>query len=178
MEGTMTKYIDAERLKEKIYAEDTVSLAHGSLPEFDQGCHHAFLTVLSFIDSLRQERPIQINTLTWKDINDLERIINNVHYEFRAGIGEKSFGKEVLERFREERDEQDQPEVDLEKVIEQTYHDASVTDTSDMDLVDYENIARHFYELGQQEMRHRITNPEYNAKVVEQLKSEYPIIKE
>ena len=39
-------------------------------------------------------------------------------------------------------------------------------------------LARHFYELGQQEMRHRITNPEYNAKVVEQLKSEYPTIKE
>ena len=52
----MSKYIDAERLKEKIYAEDTVSLAHGSLPEFDQGCHYAFLTVLSFIDSLQQEQ--------------------------------------------------------------------------------------------------------------------------
>ena len=52
-----------------------------------------------------KEQPIDKNTLTWKDINDLERIINNVHYEFRAGIGEKSFGEEVLERFREERDE-------------------------------------------------------------------------
>ena len=51
------KYIDTDKLKEKIYAEDTVSLAHGSLPEFDQGCHYAFLTVLSFIDSLQQEQP-------------------------------------------------------------------------------------------------------------------------
>lgn len=62
---------------------------------------------------LQQEQPIQVNTLTWKDINNLERIINNVHYEFRNGIGEKSFGEEVLERFREERDEQEQPKVDL-----------------------------------------------------------------
>lgn len=39
-------------------------------------------------------------------------------------------------------------------------------------------IAMHSYELGQLEMRRRITNPEYNAKVVEQLKSEYPVRKE
>lgn len=39
-------------------------------------------------------------------------------------------------------------EVDLEKIIEQTYHDRSVTDTSDMDHVAYENIAHYFYEFG------------------------------
>lgn len=44
--------------------------------------------------------------------------------------------------------QQDLPEVDLEKIIGETYHDGSVADTSDMDHVDYENIARHFYELG------------------------------
>lgn len=38
--------------------------------------------------------------LTWKDIVELEGIINNVHYDFSAGIGQESFGKEVLERFR------------------------------------------------------------------------------
>lgn len=42
----------------------------------------------------------------------------------------------------------EQTEVDLEKEIEHTYYDGSVTDTSDMNHVDYENIARHFYELG------------------------------
>ena len=46
--------------------------------------------------------------------------------------------------------QQDLPEVDLEKIIGQTYHDGSVADTSDMDHVDYENIARHFYELARQ----------------------------
>ena len=43
---------------------------------------------------------------------------------------------------------QEQPKVDLEKIIEHTYHDGSVTDTDDIDHVTYENIARHFYELG------------------------------
>lgn len=46
------------------------------------------------------------NELTWEDINTLEEIINNVHYEFRNGIGEESFGKEVLERFRETKGEE------------------------------------------------------------------------
>lgn len=63
--------------------------------------------------------------LTWKDIVELEGIINNVHYDFSAGIGQESFGKEVLERFRSKKDdaevdacEREQMEVDLEKEIE------------------------------------------------------------
>ncbi len=51
---------------------------------------------------------------------------------------------------------QEQPssdlEVDLEKIIVQTYHDGSVADTSDMDHVDYENIARHFAEWQKEQM--------------------------
>lgn len=39
---------------------------------------------------------------------------------------------------------------DLEEEISRTYHDGSVTDTEDIDHVAYGNIARHFYELGQQ----------------------------
>ena len=99
---------------------------------------------------LQQEHPIQINTLTWKDINDLELIINNVHYEFRNGIGEKSFGEEVLERFREERDEQEQPDVDLEKEIVSICKTYGITEHLDAELgpLDIKNIARHFYELG------------------------------
>ena len=36
----------------------------------------------------------------------------------------------------------------LEEEISRTYHNGSVTDTSDLDHNTYENIARHFYELG------------------------------
>lgn len=48
-----------------------------------------------------KQKPIKWTDLTWKDIDKLEGIINNVHYEFRNGIGQESFGKEVLEKFRE-----------------------------------------------------------------------------
>ena len=101
------KYINVNRLKAHIQyliRKDNYEL-------FD------VLELLSFIDALQQEQHIKVNTLTWKDINDLERIINNVHYEFRNGIGEKSFGEEVLDRFMEERDEQEQPEVDLDSKV-------------------------------------------------------------
>ena len=39
--------------------------------------------------------------LTWQDIIYLEDLMAKVHYEFRNGIGQESFGKEVLERFIE-----------------------------------------------------------------------------
>lgn len=102
---------------------------------------------------LQQEQLIQVNTLTWKDINDLERIINNVHYEFRNGIGEKSFGEEVLERFREERDEQEQPEVDLEKEIDAVWNPRfnlgwDENSCLTMNRAGFEKFSRHFYELG------------------------------
>ena len=48
----------------------------------------------------KEQEPIRWTDLTWKDIVELEGIINNVHYDFSAGIGQESFGKEVLERFR------------------------------------------------------------------------------
>ena len=95
---------------------------------------------------LQQEQPIQVNTLTWKDINDLERIINNVHYEFRNGVSEKGFGEEVLERFMEERDEQEQPKVDLEKEIDSFFSESYFETAINFD--DAVDIARHFYELG------------------------------
>lgn len=50
---------------------------------------------------IEQNHAYNWNELTWEDIVTLEGIINNVHYEFRNGIGQESFGKEVLERFRE-----------------------------------------------------------------------------
>lgn len=102
------KNIDADKLKAEI--KHRINLisngdAHPEVMKRAEGILKGYNSILSFIDSLQQEHPIQVNTLTWKDINDLERIINNVHYEFRNGMSEKSFGEEVLERFREKRDE-------------------------------------------------------------------------
>jgi len=54
----------------------------------------------SEIEKQKEQKPIKWTDLTWKDIVELEGIINNVHYDFSDGIGQESFGKEVLERFR------------------------------------------------------------------------------
>lgn len=60
---------------------------------FDEG--------IRYVQRLQKEqKQIKWTELTWKDIVELEGIINNVHYDFSAGIGQESFGKEVLERFR------------------------------------------------------------------------------
>lgn len=63
-------------------------------------------SAFDMIEKQCEQKPVTINNLrcdelTWEDINTLEGIINNVHYEFRNGIGVESFGKAVLERFRE-----------------------------------------------------------------------------
>lgn len=64
---------------------------------------------MSFYNGQKKEQKPVSNPkwaeLTWKDINELERIINNVHYEFQNGIGEDSFGELVLERFKEYKDD-------------------------------------------------------------------------
>lgn len=44
---------------------------------------------------------MKYNELTWKDINTIEKLINCVLYEYRNGLGDESFGKEVLKRFLE-----------------------------------------------------------------------------
>lgn len=55
---------------------------------------------LAWLERQKEQKSIKWTDLTWKDIVELEGIINNVHYDFSAGIGQESFGKEVLERFR------------------------------------------------------------------------------
>ena len=140
----MAKYIDADRLRKEIEYLKALHIRHAAITK-ETNAVDGLDAVLQVIDSLQQEQPIQVNTLTWRDIDDLERIISNVHYEFRNGIGKESFGKEVLERFREERDEQEQPEVDLEKVLSgfigRYAHENSGEYPSAID------IARYFYNL-------------------------------
>lgn len=162
MEDTKTKYIDTKKLialleqrKKQLVQWTDKEYANQRIDEID-----CILDV--DIDSLQQEQPIQVNTLTWKDIVDLERIINNVHYEFRYGIGQKSFGDEVLDRFRAERDEQEQPEVDLEKEIIIQWSKCNPTDEgmgSEYAIIGVEQfdaIVRHFYKLGRKQVLQEI----------------------
>jgi len=133
----MIKYIDTDKLKEKIYAEDTVSLAHGSSPEFDQGCHYAFLTVLSFIDSLQQEQlpGIEEHGVPGRDFIPVEWV----------DACEK-YGKWKIVQ-------QEQQEVDLEKEIDACWRNwLSPSNQKEVEGVlpktEFAMYARHFYELG------------------------------
>ena len=57
----------------------------------------------AYLEKQKEQKPMnnpKWNQLTWKDINELEEIINCVHSEFRNGISAEGFGKEVLEQFR------------------------------------------------------------------------------
>lgn len=56
----------------------------------------------------------------------------------------------------------------LEEEITRTYHDGSVADTTEMDHVDYENIARHFYELGCRRTAEKYDEIEYNRQRAEE----------
>ena len=67
-----------------------------------KGAVRAAMEILD-IKERKEQNPMnnpKWNELTWKDINELEEIINHVHYEFRNGISAEGFGKEVLEQFR------------------------------------------------------------------------------
>ena len=145
----MSKYIDADKLKTKVDSfmdnlwkvlPDCSNVEAGELSireASDLGAYKALESVMYMIDSLQKEEPIQTNTLT-------------------HGIGEKSFGEEVLERFREERDEQEQPETDFKIEERKWIHDAVDNvfpeDGDFMSEVDFRKIlkdtARHFYTFG------------------------------
>lgn len=53
--------------------------------------------------------------ITYKDISNLEEIMNYVHYEFRNGIGKDSFGKEVIEQFKNGYLEEDETVKDCDE---------------------------------------------------------------
>ena len=140
------KYIDSEKLLAEIERQSkSIENATG---DYAEGRRLELENIRNLVTSLQQEQPIQINTLTWKDINDLEEIINIVHYEFCNGIGAKSFGEEVLERFREGRDEQEQPEVDFEKAYK-SYMKSRKDDLSGNAVtVNMKDMAHHFWNKG------------------------------
>ena len=41
--------------------------------------------------------------LTWEDIDILQDIMNEVHYEYNCGISAECFGEEVISRFYDRR---------------------------------------------------------------------------
>lgn len=79
------------------------------------------IPVKSILAWLKDQKPVsnpKWTELTWEDINYLEDLMAKVHYEFRNGIGAESFGKEVLEKFREYKEDEDTDEKEQRGKIE------------------------------------------------------------
>lgn len=148
------------KLKAEIERRRVLFEYNGKTP--DERTWRCLGELIFFIDSLQQEQPDCHTVEDWiqhiknadqltKDIfskgpyDVLYDALNHPYQHCYDAI--KEFG-ELCFQTGANSVKQEQPEVDLEKIIEQTYHDGSVADTNDMDHVTYENIARHFYELG------------------------------
>ena len=73
--------------------------------------------LLIFINSLLEESAVK--GITWKDVNTLDTLINQVRHEFPNGISEKSFGLAVLEKFQDFHNDIEEPaSEDLKEAME------------------------------------------------------------
>lgn len=94
----------------------------------------------------------------------------NVNHGLASGFREdgKAIAYEELLSFLDTLESEKPMQEGLEEEITRTYHDGSVADTTEMDHVDYENIARHFYELGCRRTAEKYDEIEYNRQRVEE----------
>ena len=184
----MPKYIDIEKLK--VLLSDLKENHKQYRGDFDDGVVFAVDEILDDIeeniDSLQAEQsslPDNLdeaaeeyeNTL-WEDgCKDCGYSPLEVFYAFKAGA-----------EWMAEKAKQEQPEVDLEEEVRnymEIHHlhikdgGRVVFDNGDSPnfMCDIRDIARHFFERGMSVMRERITNPDYNQKDIEKIKSEYPM---
>ena len=83
---------------------------------------------IAYLEKQKNQKPVNWTELNWEDINKLEVFINTVHNEYPNGIGQESFGQEVLERFREYKgdehlDEKEQKPMEVSDDELQKYQD-------------------------------------------------------
>lgn len=147
------KYVDAEKLR-ALLVERYNTFRCGQYSPFRNGKTESLRETIELIDSLQQELTPDTDALHTKLVNLLKtyRIGEETAITLADRIADTYGAQRYMDGLCDGMDKEDmkqeQPEVDLKKIIEQTYHDGSVADTDDMDHVTYENIARHFYELG------------------------------
>lgn len=154
----MSKYIDAVRLRAfKESLADIIVSAQG-LPTYEACKERAEAetdVLLATLSPLQQEQPkltgynnalLEVKSKVDKLYDEASIGLNEYDCGLYNGIAETCMKLRGFIKARLDSDEQ--PEVDLEEEIRRTYRDGSIGDTSDMDHNDYENIARHFYELG------------------------------
>lgn len=172
----MTKYIDVERLKAEIERMREINRKALEAGHIEAGVFHGRAQTLNylfeFIDSPRQEQP-ESSKVKFVFPNFLyARTVDNKTID----VSYAPQSMEAVEYIKN--DPTEQPEVDLEEEMDRYFDTMQVFEHENIFEETFHKIARHFFKRGEEEMRRRITNPEYNAKVVEQLKSEYPTTKE
>lgn len=119
--------------------------------------------------------------MTTEDIKLIDDLLTEVTNSIAVGeiheTGKEEYYREVLRRYNLL---QKQSNVDLETEIEWEWahrekQEIDFLECAEMDKDEFVRFALLFYELGQREMRNRISNPEYNKQVVDKMKSEHPI---
>lgn len=146
----MTKYIDAEKLKEILlpsYEEaKKESLSATDTVKWEK-VEYIFDFVFHFIDSLQQEQG-----KSKKDCNDCPHCVDRKDqygWHFKGCFGGPYKGKFIAE-IDECPLKQEQPEVDLDEEIASICKAYGITEHLDAELgpLDIRNIANYFYVLG------------------------------
>lgn len=178
----MSKYIDAEKLKaeinERLHCNGSFDECGDTAWDYDQGMVAAYNYVLSSIESLQQE---QLDGLHFTPLNRLIQKIpsekwddstNNYAKKLRDCLIKEGYRKdaEVLQGYisymngnnvpMATMDEQEQPEVDLEKEIdlddEITKYWKDISSIygavgKEITRFDFDDACKYFYELGKNE---------------------------
>lgn len=103
----MAQYIDKDKVIEYIKQRLIPTVNHGNIDDWERGADNERINFLSYINSLTEEPTVK--GITWKDVNTLHTLINQVRHEFPNGISEESFGLAVLERFNDYQDDVEEP---------------------------------------------------------------------
>ena len=150
MEGTMTKYIDTEKLKAHI--EAIMEILWDRLPDADKehptdielrdlGMYMALEGLVDDLDSLQQDKEsveLELCSQTWWEERGWIMIPPDATIE-----GIDSLLKQVRKKLQ-----RGQPEMDLEEEMDRFFEEMPILEHENIFEDTYHMIARHFYELG------------------------------
>lgn len=129
---TDKELIKEEIEKQKSFYQRTFDVLHPD--DLDATIAYAHIELLDrllqFIDSIPKEPTVK--GITWEDVNTLDILINQVRHEFPNGIGEKSFGLAVIEKFQDCYDDIEEPaskDLEEENPIEGEFPYTNPSDT-------------------------------------------------
>lgn len=149
----MTKYIEVEKLKAEIdKLHDAPVPKHDQQCDFSDGYSWGLNDIENLIDSLQQEQPNNIIELGGRKYREVpaktnDKICKDCDYFLDNGVctleecpctGDNT----ILEKIQQE-----QPEVDLEKEIDNYFNTIQAWQIQEAPFTTMEKCARHFYKL-------------------------------